>query len=428
MRSLWEEFGLAPDRGSPPMAMDLRHVHALHAAIVAARPWVAAEIGSFRGHSTVAFLAAMDELPFLQFHLWDPHPAPELWHLVNASPHRERITIHAASVWSEDSVRPDFVLIDGGHEWPALADLGWALASGARTIALHDTRSQEAGIDGCWGAALAGEISSHANGWMWVEDRSSRPAEWTHRGLGIATRSPCAADVVEAFNRRIAGEDDVQRENGGVMVLTGFSGGPTWWRIGLLSDESWGAYAAHWGFSFRFLRDYDFPKELGHPSWQKLRHLEAALHEYERVLWVDSDTVCTNQEIDIREHVAWDAAVTASADWGPGNGWSAGVMAWKQCPEAFEILRDAMTRTKFKDKRQWDQDALHEVLGVEDAPPRLRVVGRRVLNAVPDWTHPSVGRAVDPWQPGDFLLHASGMALGERLRHMQAAIKGEVVR
>ena len=103
-------------------------------------------------------------------------------------------------------------------------------------------------------------------------------------------------------------------------------------------------------------------------------------------------------------------------------------MAWKQCPEAFEILRDAMTRTKFKDKRQWDQDALHEVLGVEDAPPRLRVVGRRVLNSVPDWTHPSVGRAVDPWQPGDFLLHASGMALGERLRHMRAAIKGEVVR
>ncbi len=216
-------------------------------------------------------------------------------------------------------------------------------------------------------------------------------------------------------------EPDTAAPKGGLLVLTGWRGDGLWRQMGKLAASSWQAYADLHGFSFRCLGDADFPPGLGHPSWQKLRHLRAALGEFDRVLWVDADTVCTNHHIDIRNHIPWDAAVTASADWGGGRGWSAGVMAWTAGQEAISILDAAMGKVRYANKRQWDQDALHEVLGMEDATPRLRVLPRRALNAVPSWTHPQAGAAVEPWQPGDFLLHASGMALPERLRHLRQA-------
>lgn len=183
--NLWTKYGLDPDTGTPPMAMDYRHVEMLHAEILKARPKVAVEIGSHKGHSLVAFLAAMDELPEMQMYVNETHVTTELVDLIYASGERGRVHVSSRPIWT-DHFTPDFVFIDGDHGIPALADLAWCLARGVRTIAMHDTRTASR-LPECWGAATAAGLLRQMPGRTWTEDWEDRPGEWTWRGFGVST-------------------------------------------------------------------------------------------------------------------------------------------------------------------------------------------------------------------------------------------------
>lgn len=182
---LWTKYGLDPNTGDPPMAMDYRHVAMLHAAILKAKPRTAVEIGSHKGHSLVAFLEAMDELPEMELHVFEPHITPELTAAIYASGHSQRVTARPWSVWDSD-LKPDLVFIDGDHGLPALADLAWCLARMVPVIAMHDTRTK-CRIRECWGAAVAANLLRDMPSRKWWEDHEDRPGEWTWRGFGVST-------------------------------------------------------------------------------------------------------------------------------------------------------------------------------------------------------------------------------------------------
>lgn len=182
--NLWTKYGIDPNTGDPPMAMDYRHVEILLAAILEAKPRVAVEIGSHKGHSLVAFLAAMDVLPEMVVHVFDPQITPELAALIYDFG-RSRVIIHREPVWGSD-LRPDFVFIDGDHGQPALADLAWCLVKKVPVIAMHDTRSFER-LAECWGAATIAGWMRVEPGRTWWEDCEDRPGEWTWRGFGVST-------------------------------------------------------------------------------------------------------------------------------------------------------------------------------------------------------------------------------------------------
>ena len=80
-----------------------------------------------------------------------------------------------SSSW-ETGVHADFVFIDGYHQWPALADLSYALAQDVPAIALHDTRAI---CGGCRGAEMAAEILRDAPMRVWHCDDKERPGERT---------------------------------------------------------------------------------------------------------------------------------------------------------------------------------------------------------------------------------------------------------
>lgn len=173
------------------MAMDYRHVERLHAAILFAKPQVAVEIGSHKGHSMVAFLEAMRVLPEMRLHVFEPHLTPELTRCLElAGDIADRVQIRQCPVWNQ-STRPDFVFIDGDHGLPALSDLAWCLAKDVRTIAMHDTRSALR-LPDCWGAATAAMLLRDMPFRHWSEDFEDRPGEATWRGFGVSTRNDSA--------------------------------------------------------------------------------------------------------------------------------------------------------------------------------------------------------------------------------------------
>lgn len=179
--TLWEEFGLVADTKKPPMSMDLRHVEMLKNLLLAVRPAIAVEIGSFKGHSTVAFLKAMEELPDMQFHIVEPAPTPELLKMIEGRP---GITLHRKPYWELD-IKADAVLIDGCHMFGALADTLHALSQNVPFIAFHDTHSHQF-FPGCHGSFLASKAIADMDDREWFCDNAERHGEWTHRGFGFS--------------------------------------------------------------------------------------------------------------------------------------------------------------------------------------------------------------------------------------------------
>ena len=179
---LWRKHQLPTFTGSPPMAMDYRHVVNLFESLIDTSPRVACEIGSHMGHSTVAFIEAMYLLPEMELHVFELHPTPELRRILSTFP--DRIALHTTPIWGS-SIRPDFAFIDGDHGVPALADLAYCLARGVPTIAMHDTQSFSCGLT-AEGSEQAARLLREMPDRMWSEDKSLREGEWTHRGFGVS--------------------------------------------------------------------------------------------------------------------------------------------------------------------------------------------------------------------------------------------------
>jgi hypothetical protein len=183
MYELWKKYQLPTHTGNPPMAMDYRHVMALLSAITAAQPKVAVEIGSYQGHSTVAFIEAMHILPEMELHVYEPFPTPELRRVLSAFPNR--ITLHTTPIWGS-TIHPDFAFIDGDHGVAALADLAYCLARNVPVIAMHDTNGFTCGLTP-EGSEMAATLLKHMPKRVWVEDKELREGEFTQRGFGVST-------------------------------------------------------------------------------------------------------------------------------------------------------------------------------------------------------------------------------------------------
>lgn len=175
------------------------------------------------------------------------------------------------------------------------------------------------------------------------------------------------------------------------------------------------AWAAKHGCECVVLTDTDFPTEQGHPSFQKLRHLESLIFfGTQPVIWLDTDVLITNDSMSPESllptapdflRVSRDYTAAGRAD---HLAWSAGVMAWMPVQEAFEWLSIAQRDQRAKWHGLWDQDALQRsqpAHGVCISPPHF-------MNAV----SPRVPNADEPakWSRGDLLCHFTGFPLADR--------------
>lgn len=172
------------------------------------------------------------------------------------------------------------------------------------------------------------------------------------------------------------------------MVLTGHD--DAYHGIAAVSVPTHAAYAARRGYSQTVQRGGFAPFRAA--TWSKLLFLRHALDAAPLVLWLDADAAVTG-DADLAELApAGEAVVTVAAD---RNGVNAGVMLWRRCPAAVELI-DRLWRMEDCVGHHWeDNAALHRAHA--DSPQRFRVVDKRRLNSY-----------FDDWRPGDFVLHAAG--------------------
>ena len=199
------------------------------------------------------------------------------------------------------------------------------------------------------------------------------------------------------------------------LVLTGYDDNGA--KIGDLTSDLMAKYAARWGFSFKCNRKYEVDT---FSSWQKLGLVRRELLNYDLVLWMDMDVVVTNPLVDFRKISEYFEGLTFAFDWEYGaphtDMFSAGVFIAKHCPRSFRFLDEAMTKTKFSKRENFtttDQGALREVYNSScEWRDCVRVVPHSVLNSVPKEVQP---KSFDPWVPGNFLCHLTGIGNDRRV-------------
>lgn len=193
-----------------------------------------------------------------------------------------------------------------------------------------------------------------------------------------------------------------------------------------ICEASWSEFARRHGYDFTARKFAPQSHGNGHPSWQKLallsRLIEASSHDW--ILWVDTDTVVTNHKINF-SHWGWtpliyqgskiefDEFLFVSKDWNDYSPWSAGVMLVKSCEEALAFLQEAETKTQYRDAGTWDQNAMHDVWNAN--PQGVKILPRRILQSVPG----DVVQAYEPWQPGDWTAHMTGVPNSQKKRYME---------
>jgi len=194
-----------------------------------------------------------------------------------------------------------------------------------------------------------------------------------------------------------------------------------------LSESSYRVYAQRHGYDYHC--DH-FSERHGkvngvHPSWKKLPLLEfvlnAGVHTW--IFWADTDSVVTfyprtlvsfiTQEIPVEN--PW---LLVSRDWSESSSlWSAGVMLMRTCDESLDFIREAQKHTNYMNSGCWDQSAMHAVCEEKPAMARgIRVLPRRLLQSVPQECSQGV---LAPWQPGDFIAHATGMFNDEKRKVLE---------
>ena len=209
-----------------------------------------------------------------------------------------------------------------------------------------------------------------------------------------------------------------------ILILTGYDDNMQ--ELGDICLPSKRAYAERHGYAFECVRDY--PKDV-HPSWHKLQLLKERIDKYEAILWLDGDSIVTNQRMKIRSDDGV-GILTASADWcsetdDPSELPSMGNFFLYNDPKTQRWLDMVLTQNHFGNRPMWEQDAVHWCMR-DDQWFRLMVAvrPRRMLNSVHPTCRPHGKDPGAPWQPGDFLIHLTGVENRIELAKEFAALAG----
>jgi hypothetical protein len=210
-------------------AMDEAHIQLLHLTAQLVPGGVAMEIGSYRGASTSALVEAVNRGWLSHLHVAEPRLTPELKAVVARCNFPGRVTLHTKPSWELQFAPPDFVFIDGDHEWPAVADTLRALTWGAKVIAMHDSCSFPE-FKGTWGAKLAADLLKQAPGRVIFEDAVRRKGAHTHRGFLVSAQEGIDLEVLRQYKieAQVEPKPELPKLEGKQFVLARYRENVSW--------------------------------------------------------------------------------------------------------------------------------------------------------------------------------------------------------
>jgi hypothetical protein len=210
-----------------------------------------------------------------------------------------------------------------------------------------------------------------------------------------------------------------------ILVLTGYDDNMQ--ELGDICLPSKRAYAERHGYAFECVREY--PKDV-HPSWHKLQLLRDRIDKYDAIFWLDADTIVTRGSIKIIPAPQGNPVLSASADWcsdtdGPDEMPSMGNFILCNTDETQQWIDLAMQQVQFKNRPMWEQQAVQKCIKENHwFRNRVFIQPRRLFNAVHTTCTPHGKPPGAPWQPGDFLIHLTGVENRIELAKEFAALAG----
>jgi hypothetical protein len=190
-----------------------------------------------------------------------------------------------------------------------------------------------------------------------------------------------------------------------------------------IARPSFEAYAERHGYDL--VLSTTAPAEAaGRPAaWGKIPFLREQLHAYDVVLWLDADVVIVDGEPDIATQLDDDRFLhLVTHHFGRIANPNTGVMVWRACPEAHELLDRTWAEDATTDHPWWEQAAMLRVLGYEvDPHPTCRLARPdRLLSGVSFLPTTWNSIAQDP-APHPRFEHFAGVPHADRLADMADA-------
>lgn len=190
----FEKYEFTLDCDHPDWLTDKRHVEIIYEFLMANDFKRVAEIGSYSGFSTAAFIEALNQGKDFKFHISEIVPTRQLKALISLCKKPDNVILHVQTgeelleYWRDF----DFVFIDGNHDIEAAgAELLMALRYEIPNLMAHDTNIYK--IDKiyhpCKGSELIGRVFKSHKDYHYIEDKEEREGELTDRGFMLATKS-----------------------------------------------------------------------------------------------------------------------------------------------------------------------------------------------------------------------------------------------
>ena len=184
------EFTLNCDH--PNWITDKRHVEIIYEILMRTDMKRIAEIGSYTGFSTAAFIEAINNGKDFKLHLSEPWPTKQLEAVVSMCKKPDNVVLHTqyGEKLLEDWQDFDLVFVDADHSMAgAGSDLLKILANDVPNVMAHDTNLSEwqDHYDGR-GAELLGRVLKIHPDYKVIEDKEERKGEFTQRGFLFASK------------------------------------------------------------------------------------------------------------------------------------------------------------------------------------------------------------------------------------------------
>ena len=195
-------------------------------------------------------------------------------------------------------------------------------------------------------------------------------------------------------------------------------------------------YAKKHGYDILALRSFgtDQNNVFTHTDLGFLRVLKTfdMLKHYDIVVWVDADSIITNDIFSIDDfELDDDHCFYVSWDWTNKSTFSTGNYIIKNTPSTENMFKAFLTVGKHvKDTNQWgwEQTTMNIIHTQTNLGKHIKVLDHKFLNAVPKelelldvWQDRK--RIFSPWSPDSFLSHFTGISNKDRIETMQKYFK-----
>jgi len=142
------------------------------------------------------------------------------------------------------------------------------------------------------------------------------------------------------------------------------------------------------------------------PMWSKIPLLQKYLSEYDYLVWMDGDVLITNQETRLEEfiEILGDKMLLVGRDF---QGLNNGVFIIRNCPLAFDFLKDVWTKVEYAHVLFHEQSAMDEFMKTEKYKKSFVLITHKYINILNAFDY-RVDQKVH-WVPGDFCIHFAGI-------------------